>query len=51
MENAGIKVVVPSDEELATLANTVRSKVWPEMDKVIGKEVMDIMRKHAGLLD
>lgn len=51
MENAGIKVVVPSDEQLATLANTVRSKVWPEMDKVIGKEVMDIMRKHAGLLD
>lgn len=50
LEEAGIKVVTPTDEQLAVIAKKVRENVWPAMDKVIGKDIMDIMRKHAGLL-
>jgi TRAP-type C4-dicarboxylate transport system substrate-binding protein len=50
LAEAGIKVIVPTDEQLQKLAKKVRATVWPAMDKVIGKEVMDVMRQHAGLL-
>ena len=50
LAGAGIKVIMPTDEQLAVIAKKVRQNVWPAMDKVIGKDIMDIMRKHAGLL-
>jgi hypothetical protein len=50
MAEAGIKVIEPTNEQLDILAKKVRETVWPAMDNVIGKEIMDIMRKHAGLL-
>ncbi|MCP3891616.1 MAG: hypothetical protein GY702_22525 [Desulfobulbaceae bacterium] len=50
LTEAGIKVVQPTDEQLKVLAKKVRETVWPAMDKVIGKEIMDVMREHAGLL-
>jgi len=50
MAEAGIKVIQPTDEQLEVLAKKARETVWPAMDKIIGKEIMDVMRKHAGLL-
>lgn len=50
LAGAGIKVIQPTEAQLEVLAKKVRKTVWPAMDKVIGKEIMDIMRKQAGLL-
>lgn len=49
MADAGIQVVVPTDEQLAIIATMARKQVWPAMDNIIGKKIMDEMRKHAGL--
>jgi len=50
MSEAGIKVIVPTDEQLARIATVAREQVWPVMDEVIGKDLMDIMREKAGLM-
>lgn len=49
MTEAGINVIVPNAEQLANIAKVVRDQVWPVMDEVIGKDLMDIMREKAGL--
>lgn len=49
MAGKGIKVIMPNDKQLKVIADKVRSTVWPAMDKVIGKDIMDIMRKNSGL--
>lgn len=49
MSDAGIMVIIPTDEQLAKISTMARQKVWPVMDDVIGKEIMDEMRKRAGL--
>lgn len=49
MSEAGIKVIVPTDEQLGAIAEVAREQVWPVMDDVIGKDLMDIMRQKAGL--
>ena len=49
MADSGIKVIVPTDKELAKLATVAREKVWPVMDKVIGKKIMNQMRAKAGI--
>jgi|TARA_B110000908_G_scaffold96032_1_gene113576 TRAP-type C4-dicarboxylate transport system substrate-binding protein len=46
---AGINVIVPNAKQLANIAKVVRDQVWPVMDEVIGKDLMDIMREKAGL--
>ena len=50
MSEAGIKIVLPSDEQLANIAKVARERVWPVMDEIIGEDLMNIMRKKAGLL-
>ena len=49
MREYGMKVIVPSDAQLKIFARKVRAVVWPELDKVVGKSLMDICRKHAGM--
>ncbi len=49
MEGQGIKIIMPTDDQLKIIADKVRLNVWPDMDKVIGKEIMDIMRKNSGV--
>ena len=41
MEKAGIKIVKPTDEQLAKIAAKVRKNTWPIMEGVVGKEIMD----------
>lgn len=50
MSEAGIEIIVPTDEQLADIAKVAREQVWPVMDEVIGKDLMDIMRGKAGLM-
>jgi TRAP-type C4-dicarboxylate transport system substrate-binding protein len=49
MKDYGMKVIVPSDDQLKAFAQKVRTVVWPELDQVVGKSLMDICRKHAGM--
>ncbi|MCG8616908.1 MAG: TRAP transporter substrate-binding protein DctP [Desulfobacterales bacterium] len=49
LAGAGIRVIQPDDAQLEVLAKKVRTTVWPAMDKVIGKDIMDVMRQKAGL--
>ncbi len=36
-----------SPEELATLGKTVREAVWPQMEPMIGAELLDLVRRNA----
>jgi TRAP-type C4-dicarboxylate transport system substrate-binding protein len=49
MKGAGIKVIVPTDEQISKLSKIVRTKVWPVMDPVIGKKIMNEVRKNSGM--
>jgi len=40
MEEAGIKIIMPTDEQLAKIAAKVRKNTWPIMESIIGKEIM-----------
>jgi TRAP-type C4-dicarboxylate transport system substrate-binding protein len=44
---AGISYIEPSDEEIRELADAVRARVWPMMEKRIGKATMDTIRANA----
>jgi TRAP-type C4-dicarboxylate transport system substrate-binding protein len=49
MKGAGIKVIIPTDEQLSKLSKVIRTKVWPVMDPVIGKKIMNEVRKNSGM--
>ncbi|MEP3328903.1 TRAP transporter substrate-binding protein DctP [Sedimentitalea sp.] len=49
-KDAGMTYIEPSDEELKTMAKTVREKVWPQMEDRVGKDIMDKIRANAGEL-
>lgn len=36
-----------NDEEISALATEVRAKVWPEMEDIIGTELMNVIKKNA----
>lgn len=47
----GIKYVPLSKEEHSAFINTVRKSVWPEMDKIVGKKLMDQIRENASKIE
>ncbi|MGB1239287.1 MAG: TRAP transporter substrate-binding protein DctP [Pseudomonadales bacterium] len=47
VKSAGIQVVELSPEELATAKAVIYEKEWPYMEKIMGKEIMDMMKKIA----
>lgn len=51
MKDYGMTIIIPSEKQLQKFAKRVRAVVWPEMDKMVGKAVMDEIRKHAGPLN
>ncbi len=51
MKDYGMTIIIPSEKQLQKFAKKVRAVVWPEMDKMVGKTVMDDVRKHAGHLN
>ncbi len=44
---AGIEYIAIPEKDLAPTITAVRKAVWPEMDKVVGKEIMDVVRENA----
>ena len=49
MKEYGLEIVVPSDAELQKCAEKVRKEVWPEVEKLIGKELMDLVLNTLGI--
>ena len=43
----GLNYVVPTDAEVTQLKSVVREKVWPVMDKLVGEELMGLVRSNA----
>lgn len=49
MKDYGMKVLIPTDEQLNGFADKVRKEVWPELEKLIGKTLVDKCRKNVGI--
>jgi len=49
MEEFGLKVIIPTKEELKTFADAVRKDVWPELEQYMGKSLVDTCREHVGI--
>lgn len=47
VKGAGINVVELNAEELASAKATIYSKEWPFMEKIVGKDIMDMMKGIA----
>lgn len=48
-QEAGMKYIVPSTEEMQAWVKRVRAEVWPEAEKSLGKELMDKIRANASV--
>lgn len=49
VREAGINVVDLSDEQMAAAAKVVHETEWPEMEELVGPEIMNTLRKAAGI--
>jgi TRAP-type C4-dicarboxylate transport system substrate-binding protein len=49
MKDFGLKILMPTDAELKTFADAIRKDVWPKLDAIMGKALVDICREHAGM--
>jgi TRAP-type C4-dicarboxylate transport system substrate-binding protein len=49
MADRGLKIILLSEPELEKIAKAIRTDVWPELDKIVGKALMDIARKNVGM--
>jgi TRAP-type transport system periplasmic protein len=47
---SGMGYIVPSAAEINIMAKNAREKVWPLMEKELGKEIMDAIRENAPAL-
>jgi TRAP-type C4-dicarboxylate transport system substrate-binding protein len=45
----GLKVLVPTDNELKAFAKAIREDVWPKMEPLMGKALVDRCRKEVGM--
>ena len=49
MEDFGLKIIIPTEEELKAFADAVRKDVWPQLDQYMGKALVDICREQVGI--
>jgi len=49
MKEYGLEIVMPTDAELQKCADKVRKEVWPEVEKLIGKDMMDLVLNAIGI--
>ena len=49
MEEYGITVIEPTDEELAQLRDRIRQEVWPKMAEEIGEDLLQQTCEHYGV--
>ena len=45
----GLKVLMPTDKELKAFAKAIREDVWPKMEPLMGKALVDRCRKEVGM--
>lgn len=49
MRDYGMEVIMPTEEQLKGFAHKIRTEVWPEMEKLVGKAVVDRCRRNVGM--
>jgi len=49
LRDFGLKVLVPTDAELKAFAKAIREEVWPKMEPLMGKALVDRCRKEVGM--
>ncbi len=49
LKDFGLKVLVPTDAELKAFAKAIREDVWPKMEPLMGKTLVDRCRKEVGM--
>lgn len=49
LKEFGLKVLVPTDAELKAFAKAIREDVWPKMEPLMGKMLVDRCRKEVGM--
>ena len=49
MADYGLEVIVFTQAELEHIADVMRADVWPELEPLVGKAVMDICREAVGI--
>ncbi len=49
MRDDGMKVIIPTDEQLKGFAHKIRTEVWPELESLLGKAIVDRCRKGVGM--
>jgi TRAP-type C4-dicarboxylate transport system substrate-binding protein len=49
MADAGLEIIEFTEAELENIAEAIRTDVWPELEPLVGKAVMDICREHVGM--
>jgi TRAP-type C4-dicarboxylate transport system substrate-binding protein len=45
----GLKVLMPTDQELKNFAKAIREDVWPKMEPLMGKALVDRCREEVGM--
>ena len=48
-QEAGIEYITPSQEQTLAWIERVRAEVWPQVEKAVGKPIMDKIRANASL--
>ncbi len=49
MADYGLEVLVPTQAEWEHIADVIRTDVWPELEPLVGKAVMDTCREAVGI--
>jgi TRAP-type C4-dicarboxylate transport system substrate-binding protein len=49
LKEFGLEVLVPTDEQLKAFAKAIREDVWPKMEPLMGKALVDRCRKEVGM--
>jgi len=49
MKEYGLQVLIPTDAELKAFAEAVRKDVWPQLEPLMGKTLVDLCRQHVGM--
>jgi TRAP-type C4-dicarboxylate transport system substrate-binding protein len=49
LKEFGLQVLMPTDKELKAFAKAIREDVWPKMEPLMGKALVDRCRKEVGM--
>ncbi|GAH68665.1 unnamed protein product, partial [marine sediment metagenome] len=49
MADEGITIIMPTEEELGKFATVVRTDVWPKLEELMGKTLVDYCRSQVGM--